>query len=241
MLSSGTGLVGSHGQGSHAAANAFLDAFARSLSSQGFPVLSLDLGGISGAGYVEEHPDSTGFLERQGLDTVNLDIMLALLNNAVAHPFSQRPSNSQWSIGLGLDQSEGSHRRSDGKFSHLYARHYQSDKTGPGTKKDRVDVAKALQESQSTQQAIQIVCESIVGKVADLLATPLLDISPSKSISAYGADSLVAVELRNWLAVYLKTEVQTLELLGAGSIGQLSAAVVSRCNLVPSSLLANGE
>lgn len=62
---------------------------------------------------------------------------------------------------------------------------------------------------------------------------PAGDLSPSRSISHYSADSLIAVELCNWIVVYLQSEVQMLELLGTGSIQRLAATVTSRCKLVP--------
>ena len=238
MLSSGTGLIGSYGQCNYAAGSTFQDAFARHMSSQGHPVRSLDLGGIEGAGYVADHSDSVDFLERQGLRVVKLEKLMALLNHAVEQPFSRSPSQSQSSLGLGIDESLDSNRRSDAKFSHIYAR--QSYKTGPRTKKDTVDIPKALKETKTMQQALQLVCKSIIGKLSELLAIPVGDLSPSQSMSAYGADSLVAVELRNWLAVYLETQVQTLELLGTASMRELSATVVSRCRLVPSFSVAEG-
>ena len=238
MLSSSTGIIGSHGQGNYAAGNTYKDAFARHMYSQGHPVRSLDLGGIEGAGYVAEHSDSVDFVERQGLKIVKLEKFMALLNHAVEEPFSGSPSQSQWSLGLGVDENPDSSRRSDGKFSHMYA--HQSYKTGSRTKKDAVDISKALKETKTTQQALQLVCNSIMGKLSDLLAIPAADLSPSQSLSAYGADSLVAVELRNWLGVYLETQVQTMELLGTASISELSATVVSRCKLVPSFSVAEG-
>lgn len=232
MLSSATGLIGSFGQCNYAAGNTFQDAFARSMSSQGHPVRSLDLGGIADAGYVADHADSVDFLERQGLRLITFEKLIVLLNHVVNQPFSTKSSDSQLSLGLGVDESLDSVRRSDGKFSHIYAR--QHLKAGPQTEKATVDITKALKESRSPQQALEIVSESVINKLSQLLAIEVDNLSPTGSISAYGADSLVAVELRNWLAVYLHTQVQTLELLGTASIRELSETIVSRSELVPS-------
>ena len=149
MLSSGTGMIGSYGQCNYAAGNTFQDAFARAKSTQGHPIRSLDLGGIAGAGYVEDHSDSVDFLERQSLRVVKLEKLVALLDQIVKRPMSQSPCRSQISIGLGFEESLESHRRSDGKFSHIYAR--QRHQTRPQIDSDTVDVAKALRESKSEQ------------------------------------------------------------------------------------------
>ncbi|CAF9933673.1 MAG: hypothetical protein HETSPECPRED_008738 [Heterodermia speciosa] len=236
MLSSATGLMGSFGQCNYAAGSTFQDAFARSMASKGHPVQSLDLVGVAGAGYVAEHSDSVEFLERQGLRMVELEKLMALLDHAVNKPSSQSPIDSQISLGLGSFRSLEGGRRSDAMFSHIYAR--QRHKTGTLAKDDVVDVAKALRACKSRTQALELASEGILKKLSQLLAMNSEDLNPSQSILAYGADSLIAAELRNWLVMYLQAQVQTLELLGAASIRDLSATVVSRSNLVPSFVAA---
>lgn len=231
MLSSCVGTVGTYGQGNYAAGSTFQDAFARHLSSNGFPVRSLDLGGIASAGYVAEHSESVPYLARQGVNVVTLEKFMALLNYAVEQPLSRDVSRSQLSLGLGADQSSDSHQRSDGKFSHLYA--YHSSTQGLTAKKETVNIATALRAIRTVVEAVELVCKSIMEKIADLLAIPAADLSPSRSISHYGVDSLIAVELRNWIGMHLQTEVQILELLGTGSMQQLAVTVASRCKLVP--------
>ena len=56
-------------------------------------------------------------------------------------------------------------------------------------------------------------------------------------MAAYGVDSLVAVELRNWLAREAKADVPILELLGPHSLQELSEEVALKSKLVPPSLL----
>ncbi|KAL8812972.1 MAG: hypothetical protein Q9200_000633 [Gallowayella weberi] len=182
MLSSGTGLIGSYGQCNYAAGNTFQDAFARHMSSQGHPVRSLDLPGIADAGYIANHAGSIAFLERQGLRVLKLEKLIALLNQAVKEPFSPSVSQSQISLGLSSHEIQDGNRRSDGKFSHLHAR--QSYRTGSTTKKGTMDISKALTEAQSVKQAVALVCERMIGKVAELLALPVEDLSQSQSISA---------------------------------------------------------
>ena len=235
MLSSVIGLVGAFGQSNYAAGNTFQDAFARSVHSQGHPVRSLDLGGIAGAGYVAEHAESVGFLQRQGAKVVELKKFLALLNHVIAQPFSPSLSQSQLFLGLDFDERVDSHRRSDGKFSHIYAQ--RRHKTVRQPDNVTVDVAKGLRDSKTQEQALQLVTKGILAKLSQLLAMDAQDLSPNQSMARYGSDSLVAVELRNWLAVQLQAQVQTLELLGAASIHELSTTVISRSKIVPASLI----
>ena len=232
MLASATGIIGTQGQGNYAAGSTFQDAFARHLSSKGCPATSLDLGGIASAGYVADHSGTLQFLASQRVKVVPLEKLIALLNYAVEHPFSRDLSRSQITLGVGNDDSsEDNHRRFDGKFTRVYAQRSHTQKAATG--KETVDVATALAATGTMQEAVDLVCKSLIGKLATLLAIETADLSSSRSTSHYGADSLVAVELRNWIAIYLHTDVQMFELLSTGSIHQVSATIAPRCKLVP--------
>ena len=238
MLSSATGLIGSYGQCNYNAGNTFQDAFARHMSSRGQPVKSLDLAGVVDAGYVADHAGSIAFLESQGLRMLQVENFITLLSQTVKEPFSETLSLSQISLGLNVEESQEGNGRSDGKFSQIYAGQLHK---GPKTKKDTGDIFEALKKAQSVKEAVQVMCEHITGKVAELLAISEGDLSQNQSISSYGTDSLVAMELRNWLGAHLETQVQTFELLGTTSIRDLSVIVVSRCPLVPSNLVAEAK
>ena len=232
MLSSAAGIVGSWGQGNYAAGSTFQDAFARHLSSKGCPVRSLDLSGIGNAGIVADHSETVQFLSRQAINVVPLERLMALLNYAIEHPYSRDVSHSQITLGLGFnDSSFDYHGRFDDKFSQLFA--HNSHTQGPATSKETVHIATSLAGTKTMQEAVGLVCKSIVEKLATLLAINAAELNSSRSISHYGADSLIAVELRNWIVIYLQTEVQMFELLSTSSIHQVSATIASRCKLVP--------
>lgn len=57
MLASVSGVIGNRGQSNYAAGNSFQDALAHYRQSQGLAGRSVDLGAISGLGYVEENKD----------------------------------------------------------------------------------------------------------------------------------------------------------------------------------------
>jgi len=69
-----------------------------------------------------------------------------------------------------------------------------------------------------------------------MLVLPVENIKATQSMAAYGVDSLVAVELRNWLAREAKADVPILELLGPHSLQELSEEVALKSKLVPPSL-----
>ncbi|KAK4172635.1 hypothetical protein QBC36DRAFT_196527, partial [Triangularia setosa] len=53
-------------------------------------------------------------------------------------------------------------------------------------------------------------------------------IDPTQPLSVYGVDSLVAVELRNWLREALKVDMAVFEILGGSSYATIARDVVKR-------------
>ena len=99
-----------------------------------------------------------------------------------------------------------------------------------------------LRKATSFEEAAQKACEGIIAKMSSLLMIPLEDISSEKSMSEYGMDSLVAVEMRNWLLRELDSTLPILELLANISLLQLSMKLVRKSKLVdPAVLLENGD
>ena len=82
-------------------------------------------------------------------------------------------------------------------------------------------------------EAVGIMCKALVGKLCSLLMIGREDVSVGKPVVAHGLDSLVAVELRNWITVDLEATVSLMELMGilCGSMALASAGIVLK-NLV---------
>jgi hypothetical protein len=50
------------------------------------------------------------------------------------------------------------------------------------------------------EEAVQLITAAMVQRLASLMMIPEADIDAGKPLSACGIDSLVAVEVRNWIA-----------------------------------------
>ena len=88
---------------------------------------------------------------------------------------------------------------------------------------------------------MQRTCDELSTKTATLLMIPLEEMSPSKSMSDYGMDSLVAVEMRNWLLRELDAALPILELMANTSLHQLSMKIVRKSKLVDPAIMKKGE
>lgn len=54
------------------------------------------------------------------------------------------------------------------------------------------------------------------------------DIDPRRELAAYGTDSLVAVELKNWVLRETKVQVSVFDILQSPSVDALAARVVAK-------------
>ena len=231
ILSSCAGILGNDGQANYASGCTFQDAFARYRTNLGMPTRSLDLGMIEGAGYVSENLESLRFLTAQGFKPVRLNELLALLNYAISQPVRDI-EDSQLVVGLtGLDKPNLPSAFLDAKFSHVVANRRKgvTETAAPKT------LEASLRAATSLASARSLITSAMVEQVSKVLVVPLEDINPSRSISAYGGDSLAAVELRNWFAASLNASVGVMEILSSKSIEALAAETVGKSGFVDSS------
>ncbi|RYP54379.1 hypothetical protein DL768_000796 [Monosporascus sp. mg162] len=84
MTSSLSGSCGTATESNYCAANGFLDAFARWRRAQGKPAVSLGLGMISEVGYLHENPQIEALLLRKGIQPLNEDEFLQVVDLGVA-------------------------------------------------------------------------------------------------------------------------------------------------------------
>ncbi|KAI1377698.1 polyketide synthase-like protein [Hypoxylon crocopeplum] len=86
MTSSVSGSVGTATESNYCAANGFLDAFAHWRRAQGKPAVSVGLGMISEVGYLHENPDIGALLLRKGVQPLNEEEFLQVLDFSLAGP-----------------------------------------------------------------------------------------------------------------------------------------------------------
>lgn len=63
-----------------------------------------------------------------------------------------------------------------------------------------------------------IMIDALTKKIAEILRILLKEIDTNQSMSFYGVDSLVALEVRHWITRELKANVALLDILTAVSI-----------------------
>ncbi|OKP10309.1 Lovastatin diketide synthase LovF [Penicillium subrubescens] len=239
ILGSAVGVVGNPGQSNYAAASAFQDALSCHRVSMGLPSVTIDLGVVQGAGYVFENDQTKAKLKRQLYDEIDIEELRAILQFVVTQ--SSENQSSQVITGLHisedlvLDSEEfGKDRRKplwtqDPKFSHLRS-------VSVMRIRDNNDLAKVLlyrlQKAQTLEEGSLILQEAVIDKLSRLLMIPKDNISPNHTTAALGVDSLIGVELRNWVLHEIKADIPLFEILGKGSIATLSHRIATKSELL---------
>lgn len=231
-ISSVAGAVGNRGQAAYAAANCFLNAFCQYRIKQGLPASSIDLTAVSDVGYLAENSEkATQVAENLGSETISEVEVLALLAAAITGRMA-KDCNSHCMTGLKI----GAHTRDvfwvgDAKFSHL-RRTADAKLLDENTAAPVISISNALKNSQTYQSALSLIYNSLVAKVSAVLMVPEDEMDSMKPISVYGLDSLVAIEIRNWITRELDANLQVLELLASNSILNLAETILEKSKLV---------
>lgn len=80
--------------------------------------------------------------------------------------------------------------------------------------------------------AVDVITAAMVERLAKLMMVPASDIDANKPMSAYGVDSLVAVEVRNWISKEMQVEVSVFEIMANIPLMQLAADLAGKSKLL---------
>jgi emericellamide synthase (highly reducing iterative type I polyketide synthase) len=232
-LSSTVAIRGNPGQCHYGAACAFQDALAHHRAASGLPAHSINVGVVSEVGFVSENPEVAAALRRNGLGMVSKNELLSHLDYVVSH--ASTGTHCQSSIGLFPSDDQLDARSSnwyaDSKFRHLTPQDVVASAGQASTKPDG-DALGAIASATTMEDAIHHVEEAILLQLSKLIMTPRERLVASSSLDEYGVDSLVAVELKNWLSARLRANVPMLSIRSSSSIHALAGTVASQSRLV---------
>ncbi|GLA73933.1 type I Iterative Polyketide synthase (PKS) [Aspergillus tubingensis] len=225
-LSSVSGVVGNKGQAAYAAANVFLDGFMEWRRSQGLPGTSLALTAVRDAGYLStvDAARREEVLRTIGTEGMTESEVLALLAAVVTGDLAH-----QAITGLASSTPQPLWPQ-DAKFELLTpkTRGGEEDVTDEGISQP---LHVQLTNAASKEEKVRVCYEALAAKLAQVLVLNPEDIEPSLSVSALGLDSLVAIELRSWIAREARANVQVLELLSTGTLGAVAELIVSKSGI----------
>jgi acyl carrier protein len=247
LLSSSAGIIGSRGQGNYSAGNTYQDALAHYRASKNLPAATIDLGIILSVGYVAEtsltandtHQMSVvENLKNLGLVGIREEEFLAILAGAITS-FGRPGTNIPCQVITGISTggmvrqaglTEEPNWFADARFSHIRIMDTQASRKGPSS--SGPPLQRLLSEAGSISAAATIICEAIATRLAKSLRVPLEDLDPSKPVNAYGVDSLMAVELRNFIFREIKADMSIFDIISSNPLTTLSSKIAASSSLV---------
>ncbi|KAH7038376.1 uncharacterized protein B0I36DRAFT_372464 [Microdochium trichocladiopsis] len=253
-LSSLAGIIGSISQSNYAAGNAYQDALMHYRKSQGLKATSLDLGLMRGIGYVEENEDAAAHTSSLKFTAVQADQFFHIVRAAMTGSTdgsSAEPMPSQLLLGGGSGGSqEASHAagiegdyywlRTLAHFAYMQLMDVRADSGAGGAGGSGKGAGNALiaqlRKSASIDQATETVTQILLEKIAKSIMTSASDIDTSKPVYSYGVDSLVAVELRNWIGMELQSEINIFDLTSSAPITDVCRKIANRSLIVADAL-----
>ncbi|GAB0134903.1 t1pks [Epichloe bromicola] len=234
VMSSIISLCGNDGQANYAAACCFQDELVRQRAASGSHAFSMNIGPVDDVGWLSENLDVAKEVQRRGFASVSIKQVLSMLNYAMMHqPDSNDPNSSVCAISprpYYSDSDEQAQKR-EKRFAHIVKVGTESRATSSG---DGHDALSHLDKAGTFNDAVDLVCGALLKQLGKLIATPEDMLSPANSLDYYGVDSLVAVEMRNWIVAYLKADLPLMMIRGTGSILELAKLVSNESPLVGS-------
>ncbi|KAJ3548513.1 hypothetical protein NM208_g974 [Fusarium decemcellulare] len=228
-LGSCTGTIGNRGQSAYAAANVFLDHFVQWRNSQGLPGTCIDLSAVQGVGYLAREKDRQEEVFRTiGGKPITENEVLALLAAAI----TGQASSSCDSVYLTGLQANAASRdmfwAQDARFQRLFDAFIKDDGGVAASAESRLSVSQALRTAESTEDALEAVYEALSNKIASVLMLTPEEVRRAHSVLSAGLDSLVAIEVRNWITREAGASVQILEIQNSPSLKSLAKTILDR-------------
>lgn len=242
LLSSCASFWGNAGQSNYAAGGAYQVALAAHRRSLGLPGTVVDIGKVSQIGVVAENTGSVHErnLTQLGLVDINEHDLLSILGQAIMNSHPERHANMpNGHLLTGLNSTNNPDGGTDlpfwGRdpvFSHMdFVRSHlrqgtDEDDSSTSAAQKLEPLPQLLQKAESIKDAVGYILSALLAKLSRALLVPLEELDAEKSVMTYGADSLVAVELRNWFKREADATVNVFDILQAPSLAALAATAM---------------
>ena len=213
-------VFGIAGQANYAAGNAFLDALAHHRRGHGLPALTVNWGYLGDVGYVARNEKIGEGFEQLGVTSFTPEQALSLLGRLMQQESRQ----------VGVMRVDWAQQRKmfvaasvPPKFAQLYDEGDAEATAGPESASTRKALLAAAPEQRQ-----EILRGLLRDKVARVLGLAAAKLDADKPLTEAGLDSLMAVELRNWVEGELRFDLPIVELMRGPSVNRLADVLLAQ-------------
>jgi acyl transferase domain-containing protein len=218
LFSSLSSLIGMPGQGNYVAANAFLDGLSHHRRALGLPAMAINWGFLGKVGVAARSTETAARFEKQGLRSFTPDQAMELLARFLEYdPTQIAVINMDWSRFIQVFNTYAV----SPKFSELW----------DGEREANAHMGESREEHASLRMSLAIAAEkdrpelmrrALAEQVARALGASSAGLDHERPLTDMGFDSLMAVELRNWVETNLGVALSTLDVMRGPSITELA-------------------
>lgn len=220
MFSSVLGITGSPGQANYTAAGAYQDSLARFRRARGLPSVCIDMSMVQSVGYVAGDHRISNRLSQNGITMLQEEEVHRILDYAILNPHSEQIVTGIKS-GPDADGCDAGWLQ-DSRFDALRYRESSQQAATTPVEKD-TKLRGLLSSEMSFGEASSSILGGLSKEIMNMFGTEEVDVS--KDLTAHGVDSLVAVEIRNWLVAQTGIELSILDLIQSKSLTELAELV----------------
>jgi acyl carrier protein len=247
MLSSAVNIVGASGQANYNAGNAVQDALAQVRQERHCRYISLNIGWIQDAVHTAENEARLAGLSRVGLRPIQSEELRRFFDFILANAYSTDQRLPQAIIGFDSGSLSNTTTHNGNLISPMFVhvRPNLAAITTLGSQDKTPPTATSFKQVLAAGERaaiIDFITAAICDQLSRLTSVDAARINADQSILELGLDSLIAIELRNWLTRTFDSPLQPSEILENQTVRTLGEKVASRSHLCqdPSSHEQNG-
>ncbi|KAK4446921.1 reducing polyketide synthase rads1 [Podospora aff. communis PSN243] len=250
LCSSIAGVFGNPSQAQYAAGNTYQDALANCRRARGLKAVSVNLGIMRDVGVIAEG-DSHFMQAWEQVLGIREPAFRALMKSLInGQRVEHQGQDGRWTcppqvcVGLGTGDIIAAHNLArphyfqDPRFGPLAVTSAASaSASSSGSKGDGAgqSIASKLSDVSANKDpavAAGIVTEALVNTMANILRIPPSEVDPTQPMYRYGVDSLVALEVRNWITKEMKANMTLMEILAAVPMEAFAVQIAKKSKLL---------
>jgi len=232
MLSSTAGVLGARGSANYSAGNAYLDAIANLRQTSNAHITSFNLGPMKEVGIVARDPRLERLFKSQGLIALTNKELFVFLDYA-ASPQAKEEDCRQiiTSFTRSTAKDAGNINILNNPLVRLLPHRKVQEASTLKTRQAR-GIQELIAETETEADALQIIICHITKKISSLAAVDEGALTEDFNLESLGMDSLVVIELKNWITRDMLTTLQPSEIFEAINISGIARRIAEKSPLI---------